>query len=325
MTKAIRIQKPGAAGVLKWVEVEVGNPGPKEVRIRHTAVGLNYIDIYHRSGLYPLPSYPAALGMEGAGVIEAVGRSVRDLKVGQRVAYATLPLGSYCEARLIAADRVVPVPAGVSDEIAAAVMLKGMTAEYLIRRTYRVGKNDTILAHAAAGGVGTILCQWAKHLGATVIGTVGSAKKAKIARALGCDHVIDYSRQDVAKRVRSITRGAGVAVVFDGVGKATFHGSIDSLAPRGLMVCYGNSSGPAPEIDTHLLGHKGSLYLTRPSLVTYTAARSELLASARALFKVIADGHVKVAVSASYALKDAGQAQRELERRKTTGSTVLIP
>ena len=325
MTKAIRIQKPGAAGVLKWVEVEVGNPGPKEVRIRHTAVGLNFIDIYHRSGHYPLPSYPAPLGMEGAGVIEAVGRGVRDLKVGQRVAYATIPLGSYSEARLIAADRVVPLAPGISDEIAAAVMLKGMTAEYLIRRTYRVGKADTILVHAAAGGVGTILCQWAKHLGATVIGAVGSAKKAKLARGLGCDHVIDYSRHDVAQRVRKITKGAGVPVVFDGVGKATFQGSIDSLAPRGLMVCFGNASGPQPLIDTHMLSAKGSLYLTRPSLVTYTAARSELLASARALFKVIADGRVKVGVSASYALKDAARAHRELETRKTTGSTVLIP
>ncbi|MDP6786642.1 MAG: quinone oxidoreductase [Rhodospirillales bacterium] len=325
MTKAILIQEPGAAGVLKWVDVRVGKPAPKEVRVRHTAVGLNYIDIYHRSGHYPLPQYPAPLGMEGAGVIEAVGRSVRGLKVGQRVAYATLPLGAYAQARLIAADRVVPVPAEVSDEIAAAVMLKGMTAEYLIRRTYRVGKNDTILVHAAAGGVGTILCQWAKHLGATVIGTVGSARKARLARALGCDHVIDYSRQDVAARVQRITRGAGVPVVFDGVGKATFSASIDSLAPRGLMVCFGNASGPAPLIDTHMLGHKGSLYLTRPSLVTYTAVRSDLLASARALFKVIAEGHVKVGVSATFALKDAAKAQRALEKRQTTGSTVLIP
>ena len=325
MTKAIRIQKPGAAGVLKWVEVEVGKPGPKEVRIRHTAVGLNYIDIYQRSGLYPLPKYPAALGMEGAGVIEAVGRSVRDLKVGQRVAYASMPIGSYSEARLIAADRLVPLPPEISDEIAAAVLLKGMTAEYLIRRTYRVGKSDTILVHAAAGGVGLILCQWAKHLGATVIGTAGSPKKAKLARAHGCDHVIDYSRHDVAQRVRKITRGVGVPVVFDGVGKATFQGSLDSLVPRGLMVCFGNASGPVPPVDTHTLSAKGSLYLTRPSLVTYTAARSELLASARALFKVMAAGHVKVSVSGSYALKDAARAHRELEQRKTTGSTVLIP
>jgi len=325
MTKAIRVYKPGPASALKWVDVEVGNPGPKKVRIRHTAVGLNYIDIYHRSGHNPLPFYPAPIGMEGAGVIEAVGRGVHDLKVGQRVAYATMPIGSYSEARLIAADRLVPLTPGINDEIAAAIMLKGMTAEYLIRRTYLVGKNDTILVHAAAGGVGTILCQWAKHLGATVIGTVGSAKKATLARALGCAHVIDYTRQDVAQRVRKITKGAGVPVVFDGVGKTTFQGSIDSLAPRGLMVCFGNASGPAPLIDAHMLSHKGSLYLTRPSLVTYTATRADLLTSARALFSVIADGHVKVDVSATYALKDAAKAHRELEGRKTTGSVVLIP
>ena len=325
MTKAIRIRKPGAAGVLQWVDIEVGKPAPREVRIRHTAIGLNYIDIYHRTGLYPVASYPAALGMEGAGVIEAVGRGVRDLKVGQRVAYASVPMGSYSEARLIAADRVVPLPSGIGDEIAAAVLLKGMTAEYLIRRTYRVGKGEVILVHAAAGGVGTVLCQWAKHLGATVIGTVGSAHKVRLARAHGCDHVIDYTRHDVSRRVRRITRGAGVPVVYDGVGKATFQGSIDSLAPRGLMVCFGNASGPPPPLDPLLLSAKGSLYLTRPSLVTYTAARSELLASARALFKVIGAGHVKIGVSRTYALKDAARAHRDLEGRKTTGSSVLIP
>ena len=325
MTKAIRIHKTGAAGNLRWETVALGAPGRGEVRIRHTAVGLNYIDVYHRTGLYPLPAMPTALGLEGAGVVEAVGRGVVGLSVGQRVAYAGGPVGAYAEARVMAADRVVALPKDIDDTTAAAIMLQGMTAEYLIRRTYRVRRGDTILVHAAAGGVGLILCQWAKHLGATVIGTVGSAKKARLARANGCDYTIEYGRQDFTGRVLRITRGAGVPVVYDSVGKATFEGSLDCLRPRGLMVSFGNASGAVPPFNLQTLSTKGSLFITRPSLFAYTAARTDLEASAKALFNVVRGGHVKVSVNQTYALKHTARAHRDLEGRKTTGSTVLIP
>jgi NADPH2:quinone reductase len=324
MTKAIRIHKNGPPSVMKWEEVEVGKPAAGEVRVRHTAVGLNFIDTYHRSGLYKLP-LPLTLGMEGCGVVEAVGRGVTALKPGDRVAYATTPLGSYSEARLIAADRVVKVPKGVSDEQAASMMLKGMTACYLLRRTFNVKKGDTILFHAAAGGVGLIACQWANHLGATVIGTAGSPAKARLAKAHGCHHVIDYSKKDFVAEVKRITRGKGVPVAYDSVGKATLMGSMDCLSPRGLLVSFGNASGPPPDVSPLTLGAKGSLFMTRPSLPNYIATRPELESIAKELFAVVKSGAVKLEINQRYALKDAAQAHRDLESRKTTGSTVLIP
>jgi NADPH:quinone reductase len=324
MTRAIRIHKNGPPSVMKWEEVEVGNPGRGEVRLRHTAVGLNYIDTYHRAGLYDMP-LPMTLGMEGAGVVEAVGRGVTGLKPGDRVAYAATPLGSYSEARLMPADRVVKIPAGISDEQAASMMLKGMTACYLLRQTYRVKAGETILVHAAAGGVGLILCQWAKALGATVIGTVGTDAKARLAKAHGCDHPIVYTKQDFVERVRRLTKGAGVPVVYDSVGKATFPGSLDCLARRGLWVTFGNASGPVPPLSPLALLQKGSLFMTRPSLPDYTGTRPELEATARALFQVVKSGKVKIEINQRYALKDAAKAHRDLEARKTTGSTVLLP
>ncbi|MPY70051.1 MAG: NADPH:quinone reductase [Alphaproteobacteria bacterium] len=324
MTKAIRIHANGPPSAMKWEEVEPGKPGKGEARIRHTAVGLNFIDTYHRSGLYKLPM-PLVLGMEGAGVVEAVGRGVTGLKPGDRVAYATTPLGSYSEARLIPADRLVKVPSGISDEQAASMMLKGMTACYLLRRTYRVQKGDTVLIHAAAGGVGLIACQWAKHLGATVIGTVGGPAKAKLAKAHGCDHAIDYSKEDFVARVKKITRGKGVPVVYDSVGKTTLDGSLDCLSPRGTMVSFGNASGPPAPVSPLTLGAKGSLFLTRPSLPSYIATRKELEAIAKELFAVVKSGAVKLEINQRYALKDAAKAHRDLEARKTTGSTILIP
>ena len=324
MPYAIQIDEPGPASAMKWREVEIGRPKKGEVRIRHTAVGLNYIDVYHRTGLYQLP-LPLTLGMEGAGVVEALGRDVADLKIGDRVAYATTPLGAYSQERLIPADRVVKIPPGISDQTAAAMMLQGMTVRYLLRETYRVKKGDTILVHAAAGGVGLILCQWAKHLGATVIGTVGSRQKAKLARDHGCDHAIVYTEQDFADRVRRITKGQGLPVVYDSVGKETFEGSLDCLGPRGLMVSFGNASGPVPPFETGTLAAKGSLYLTRPSLPHYTASRKDLVTTANDLFRVVRSGAVEIGINQTYALKDAAKAHRDLEARKTTGSTVLIP
>ncbi len=324
MPRAIQIDKPGPASAMKWRDVEVGDPGKGEVRIRHTAVGLNYIDVYHRSGLYQLP-LPLTLGMEGAGVVEGLGRGVTDLKAGDRVAYATTPLGAYSEERLIPADRVVKIPRDISDETAAAMMLQGMTVRYLLRETYRVRKGDTILVHAAAGGVGLILCQWARHLGATVIGTVGSRQKAKLARAHGCDHAIVYTEQSFTDRVRRITKGAGVPVVYDSVGKETFEGSLDCLAARGVMVSFGNASGPVPPFETGMLAAKGSLFLTRPSLPHYTASRKDLVKTANDLFKVVRSGAVEIGINQTYALKDAATAHRDLEGRKTTGSTILMP
>ena len=323
MTRAIRIEKNGPPSVMKWVEVEVGKPGRGEVRLRHTAVGLNFIDIYHRSGLYNLP-LPMGLGMEAVGMVEEVGRQVSGLKVGDRVVYAS-GLGAYSEARLMPAGRVVKLPKGISDEEGAAMMLQGMTACYLLCETYKVKKGETILVHAAAGGVGLILCQWAKHLGATVIGTVGDRKKAALARAHGCDHTILYGEQNFAERVRKITKGAGVPVVYDGVGKATLDGSLDSLAPRGYFVSYGNASGAAPPVAPTTLMAKGSLFMTRPSLVHYTATRDDLVKTARRLFAVVKSGAVKIEVNQRYALKDAAKAHRDMQARKTTGSTVLIP
>jgi NADPH2:quinone reductase len=325
MSKAIRIHQTGGPEVLRWEDVEVGSPGPGEARLRQTAVGLNYIDIYHRNGLYPLPALPAVIGMEAAGLIEEIGEGVANVFPGQRVAYASPPPGGYAEERLMLADRLVPLPDGIDDKQAAAMMLQGMTAQYLLRRTYRVRAGDPILVHAAAGGVGSILCQWAKHLGAVVIGTAGSDDKAAIARRNGCDHTIVYSRENFAQRVREITGGAGVAVVYDGVGKATFEGSLDSLRLLGLMVSYGNASGPLPPFDSSILSQKGSLFFTRPTLMHYTAKTEDLQASARELFDVVLGGYVRIAINQTYSLKDAAQAHRDLEARKTTGSTVLLP
>ncbi len=324
MVKAIRIHKAGGPEVLTWEDVAVDKPSAGQILVRHGAVGLNYIDVYHRTGLYPI-TYPSGIGMEGAGTVEAVGPGVTDLKPGDRVAYASAPLGAYAEARLMPADKVVRVPDAISDRDAAAMMLQGMTVEYLVRRTYPIKRGDTVVIHAAAGGIGLIFCQWAKHLGATVIGTVSSDEKAKLAKTHGCDHTIVYTREDFAKRVREITGGAGVPVVYDSIGKDTFEGSLDCLRPRGLMVSFGNASGPVPPFSPAILGAKGSLYLTRPSLAAYTAARADLIESAKALFGVVTTGAVKIAVNQTYPLKDAAQAHRDLEARKTTGSTVLVP
>ena len=325
MPKAIRIHRYGGPEALRWEDVEVGDPGPGQLRVRHAAVGLNYIDVYHRTGLYPLPSLPWTLGMEGAGQVEAVGEGVTEFKVGDRVAYASPPVGAYAEVRLIAADRVVALPDAIDDRTAAAMMLQGMTAQYLLRRTYRVQPGDAILLHAAAGGVGLIASQWARHLGATVIGTVGSDEKAELARAHGCHHVIVYSRENFVERVREITSGQGVAVVYDSVGKETFLGSLDCLRPLGMMVSFGNASGPVPPFEPGILAAKGSLFLTRPTLMTYTAQRPDLLASAADLFAVVQSGAVKIEVRQTYPLAEAAQAHRDLEARRTTGSTVLLP
>jgi NADPH2:quinone reductase len=324
MTQAIRVHAYGGPEVLKWEKVEVGEPGPGEVRIKQTAVGLNYIDVYSRTGFYPQASLPFIPGMEGAGVVTAVGQGVKGLKAGDRVAYAG-PLGAYAEERLIAADRVVKIPKGISDEIAASIMLKGMTAQYLLRRTYVVGPKTTLLFHAAAGGVGLIACQWAASLGATVIGTVGSAGKALIARAHGCAHVINYREEDFVTMVKAYTDGKGVDVVYDSIGKDTFPGSLDCLKPLGLWVSFGQASGPVPEFKITLLSQKGSLYATRPSIANYTATRKDLVATASDLFDVVSSGKVKVAVNQTYPLAEAARAHRDLEARLTTGSTVLLP
>jgi len=325
MTHAIRIHETGGPEVFKWEEIEVGDPGPGEVRIKHSAVGLNYIDVYQRTGLYPLPALPAIIGLEAAGVVEALGDGVADFKAGDRVAYAGPPPGAYAEERLIPAHRLVPVPESIDDTHAAAMMLQGMTAYYLLHRTYAVKPDDTILIHAAAGGVGQIVCQWASHLGATVIGTVGTDEKAELAKGLGCEHTINYTSENFTERVREITGGKGVAVVYDSVGKDTFIGSLDCLRPLGMMVSFGNASGPLQPFDAKELASRGSLFFTRPSLMHYTAERADLLAAAGALFDVVEKGAVKVAVNQTYALKDAAQAHMDLEARKTTGSTVLLP
>ena len=308
---------------MHWEEVDVPRPGPGEALVRHTAVGLNFIDVYHRTGLYPLP-LPAGLGLEGAGVIEELGPNVTDVAVGQRVAYAGGPVGAYCERRVVPVGRLVPLPDAIGDRQAAAMMLQGLTVQYLLRSTYRVQSGDTILIHAAAGGVGLIACQWAKHLGATVIGTAGSPAKLELAKAHGAAHVIDYTKEDFVARVKDLTGGKGLPVVYDSVGKDTFLRSLDCLRPRGLMVSFGQSSGSVPPFDPGILSAKGSLYLTRPTLVHYTATRPELLAAAAELFDVVGSGAVKIDVRQTYPLADAAQAHRDLEARKTTGSTVLL-
>lgn len=324
MTHAIRIHGTGGPEVLTWEAVEVGEPGPGEVRIRQTAIGLNYIDTYHRSGLYKLAVLPAVIGMEGAGRVEAVGPGVSEFKVGDRVAYGTA-LGAYAEARVIAADRLVKLPDSISDATAASIMLQGMTVRYLLRETYPCTADTVMLFHAAAGGVGLIACQWAKAIGATMIGTVGSDEKAALAKAAGCTHVINYRTEDYVARVREITGGAMCDVVYDGVGKDTFPSSLDCLKPKGLWVSFGNASGMVPAFDMALLSAKGSLFATRPTLMTYTARRDDLVANAADLFSMIKKGAIKVEPSRSYALRDAAQAHRDLEARLTTGSIVLIP
>ncbi len=322
---AIRIYETGGPDVLKWEKVEVVAPGTGEVLLDQTAVGLNFIDVYHRTGLYPLEQLPATPGMEGAGVVAAVGVGVTEFKVGERVAYAGLPPGAYAEKRLIPADRLVTLPEAIEDRQAAAMMLQGMTAQYLLRSTYRVQSGDTILLHAAAGGVGLIACQWAKALGATVIGTVGSEEKATLAVAHGCDHTILYRQENIAERVREITGGAGVPVVYDSVGRETFAASLDCLRPRGVLVSFGNASGPVAPFEPGILAQKGSLYFTRPTLMTYTASRADLLASAKELFDIVLSGKVEIEIGQTYALADAAEAHRDLEGRKTVGSTVLLP
>jgi NADPH:quinone reductase len=323
MAKAIRIHKVGGPEVMQLDDIEVGEPGEGQARVRHTAIGLNFIDTYHRSGLYPLP-LPSGLGSEAAGVVEAVGKGVTGFKAGDRVAYAGGPPGSYSEARLYPAARLVKVPQGISDQQAAAMMLKGLTVQYLVRRVYNVQKGETVLFHAAAGGVGLIACQWLKALGATVIGTVSSDEKAKIAKAHGCDHTIIYTRENFAERVKEITNGQKVPVVFDSVGKDTFTGSLDCLQPRGLLAVFGNGSGPVTGVDLNTLA-RGSFYVTRPTLMTYTAVREDLERGAKELFDVVKSGKVKIEINQTYKLADAAQAHRDLEGRKTTGSTVLQP
>jgi len=309
---------------MRFEEADPGSPGPGWVRVRHTAVGVNYIDTYHRSGLYPLP-LPSGIGLEAAGVIDALGDGVTRWKIGDRVAYGTGPVGAYSQAQNVPAERVVAIPESVSDEQAAALMLKGLTAWYLLRRTHRVKAGETILFHAAAGGVGLLACQWAKHLGATVIGTVGSDAKAELAKAHGCTHVINYNRENFARRVGDITAGRGVAVVYDGVGKTTFDGSLDCLAPLGLMVSFGNASGPPPALELGMLSLRGSLFITRPTLMHYTADAADLAEGAAEIFDLVAAGVMKVEIHQRFPLAEATAAHRDLEARKTTRATVLLP
>ena len=322
--KAIRINEVGGPEVMQLVDVDLPEPDAGQVQVKHTAVGLNYIDTYHRTGLYPLP-LPTGLGLEAAGVVEQVGEGVTNLQVGDHIAYGAGPIGAYSERANVPANRVGKLPDGVGDEVAAAIMLKGMTARYLLRATYEVKSGDTILFHAAAGGVGLIACQWAKALGATVIGTVGSPEKGELARANGCDHIINYSEESVAERVREITDGRGVPVVYDGVGQATVMASLDSLAPRGLLVSFGNASGPVKDFDLGLLSAKGSLYVTRPTLMTYVADDADLAETMSDLFDIVGSGKVQISINQRYPLSEAVQAHRDLEGRKTTGSTVLLP
>jgi NADPH2:quinone reductase len=324
MPHAIRIHETGDPEVMVWEEVAVGTPAPGEVLLRQTAVGLNFIDTYNRTGLYPLPELPAVLGREAAGVIEQIGSAVSGLKPGDRVAYA-LAAGAYAESRLIDADQLVPLPDAIDDRVAAAVMLKGLTAHYLVRRTHEVREGEMVLVHAAAGGVGLLLCQWAKHLGATVIGTVGSEEKAELAAAHGCDYPVLYDREDFVERVMDITDGAGLPVVYDSVGEATFMKSLDCLAPLGMMVSYGQSSGAIAPFKIGTLAEKGSLFLTRPTLFNYVARRQDLLDSSKELFDLVAAGRLRVEIRQSYPLRDAARAHRDLESRRTTGSTLLIP
>lgn len=325
MTYAIKMYTTGGPEVLSWESSDPGIPGTGEVRVVHEAIGLNFIDVYHRTGLYPLPALPAIPGLEGAGTVDRVGEGVSDFKVGDRVAYAGNPPGAYAEVRCLPAHRLVKLPDALSTHDAAGIMLQGMTARYLLKGCYPVGPGTTILIHAAAGGVGSLVCQWARHIGATTIGTVGSADKARLAEENGCTHTILYRDEDLASAVREITKGQGVDVVYDSVGRSTFMQSLDCLRPMGVMVSFGQSSGPVDPIDLGLLARKGSLFLTRPSLMHYTAKREDLLAHARDLFAVVASGAVKIRIRQEYALKDAAKAHRDLEERKTTGSSILIP
>ena len=325
MTKAIRIYETGGPEVMRWEDVDPGKPEAGEALVRHEAVGLNFIDVYHRTGVYPLPSLPATPGVEGSGIVEEIGEGVTEVAVGDRVAYAGIPPGAYAQVRRIPAHRLVKLPDGISFEQGAAMMLQGMTARYLLRGCYDVKKGDTILIHAAAGGVGLIVCQWAKHLGATVIGTVGSAEKADLARAHGCDHLVLYKDEDFSKRTREFTNGKGVDAVYDSVGQATFVQSLDCLRPMGMMVSFGQSSGMVPPIDLGELAVRGSLFITRPSEMAYTADRTDLLNHADDLFEVVANGAVRIEINQTYPLAEAARAHQDLEARKTTGSTILIP
>ena len=322
MARAIRIHNHGGPEVLSLDDVDPGTPGAGQALIRQMAAGLNFIDVYYRTGLYPIPAMPAVIGNEGVGVVEAVGSGVSEVSIGDRVAYC-MSLGGYAEERIVDAALLVRVPDGISDNQAAAMMLKGCTVQYLLRRIYPVKKGDTILFHAAAGGVGLIACQWAKHLGATVIGAVGSDEKAELVQAYGCDHPIVYTRESVVQRVKELTDGLGVPVVFDSVGRDTFMDSLDCLQPRGLMVSYGNSSGAVEPVDLRVLATRGSLFLTRPTLASYISTRAELEATTTELFDVVRSGAVKVEVNRVFPLEATAQAHRDLEARKTTGSTVL--
>lgn len=324
MVHAIRIHEPGGPDAMRWEDVTVPAPGEGEVHVRHAAVGLNYIDVYHRTGLYPMEA-PFTLGMEAAGTVVDVGPGVTEFAPGDRVAYAGVPLGAYSQERVIPAHRLIKLPDSIDDRTAAAMMLQGMTAQYLLRQTYPVRAGETVLIHAAAGGVGLIACQWASHLGATVIGTVGSQEKAKLAKAHGCHHPILYQEEDFVARVKAITDGDGVPVVYDSVGRATFMGSLDCLQPRGMMVSFGQSSGTIAPLDVGVLSAKGSLFLTRPTLMHYTATREALLAAAADLFAVVASGAVRIEVRQTVPLADAAAAHQALEARETTGSTVLLP
>jgi NADPH2:quinone reductase len=324
MPKAIRIHKQGGPEVMQWEDVQLGNPGPGEARVLHKACGLNFLDVYQRTGLYKLP-LPSGMGNEGAGVVEAVGTGVTHVEAGDRVAYAGGPVGGYCEARILPAARLCKLPDGLSFEQGAAMMLQGMTAQYLIKRTYKVQRGDTVLFHATAGGVGLIACQWLKALGATVIGTAGSEEKCAFAKSHGADHCINYRKENFVERVKEITKGQGLPVVYDSVGKDTFMGSLDCLRPFGLLVSFGNSSGAVPPLELSLLAQKGSLYVTRPTLQTYTARREDIEQTSKDLFDIVLSGKVKIEINHRYALKDAAQAHRDLEARKTTGSTILIP
>jgi NADPH2:quinone reductase len=323
MAKAIRYHRQGGPEVLQADDVPVGDPGPGQIRIRHTAIGVNFVDVYQRSGLYPVQT-PAVAGNEGAGVVEAVGKGVKEVKAGDRVAYTGLP-GSYCEARLVPADRVVKVPKGISDEQAASMLLKGMTVHYLIFSTYKVKKGETVLWHAAAGGVGLIAGQWLKKLGVTAIGTVGSDEKAKLAKAHGYKHVINYSTENWVEKVKELTKGKKLPVIYDAVGKSTWDGSLDSLQPCGMMVSFGNASGAVPPQNLGILASKGSLYVTRPTLGTYIASRADLVKRSNDLFNVVKSGAVKIETTGRYKLDDAANAHRDLEGRKTTGSVILVP
>jgi NADPH2:quinone reductase len=323
MAKAVRYHKQGGPEVLQVDDIQVGDPGAGQVRIRHTAIGVNFVDTYQRSGLYPM-QLPAVAGNEGAGVVEAVGAGVTELKAGDRVCYTGLP-GSYCEQRLVPADRMVKLPQGITEEQAASMLLKGLTVHYLIFSTYAVKKGETVLWHAAAGGVGLIACQWLKALGVTTIGTAGSPDKMALAKSHGADHVINYSTENFVEKVKGLTGGKGVPVVYDSVGKTTWEGSLDCLRPRGLMVSFGNASGPVAPVNLGILASKGSLYVTRPTLATYIAARADLVERSNALFEVVKSGKVKIETTGKYKLADAAQAHRDLESRKTTGSVILVP